>query len=178
MEVFIFHNNLPNYLTLLRILLIPVFILLFLNNQYFTAGIIFSISVFTDFLDGYFARKYNLTSKLGRLLDPFADKLTVISILFILVSMEIIPQIIAIIILTRETIILIGSITAYLMGIDIVNPSKLGKISIFILYIAIAAKMLQINHINMILFYIVIPLNIISGIDYIAKFFKKQQSSN
>ena len=166
---------LPNILTSIRILLIPVFIILFLNGEYFISGIIFTLSVFTDFLDGYFARKYDLTSKLGRLLDPFADKLTVISILFILVFTTDIPKIIPIILLSREIIILFGSIFAYLMGIDIVKPTNLGKFSIFLLYLAIVAKMLKIYNNDMILFYIVIPLNVISGIDYIIKFLKKNR---
>ncbi|MFW5998294.1 MAG: CDP-diacylglycerol--glycerol-3-phosphate 3-phosphatidyltransferase [bacterium] len=171
-------HYIPNFLTLLRILLIPVIIIYFLDGKFTIAGLIFAFSVFTDFLDGYFARKYNLTSKLGRLMDPFADKLTVISILYILVLMEILPAFVAIILLSREIVILIGSITSYLMGIDLVNPSKLGKLSIFVLYIAIVTKMLKINYIDMILFYIVIPLNIYSAFDYISKFFNKSRQIN
>jgi cardiolipin synthase len=170
---------LPNLLSTIRILLIPVFTYLFLNGDYYISGIVFSVSVLTDFLDGYFARKYNLTSKLGRLLDPFADKLTVISILFILVIMGVVPKIIAIILLSREIIILLGAMFSYFMGIDLVKPTLLGKFSIFLLYLAIAAKMLKIYHNDMILFYIVVPLNIVSGLDYIRKFiYKKQEIKN
>ena len=170
-------SYIPNFLTILRILLIPVFGYYFLTGSYFTAGIIFLISVCTDFFDGYFARKYNLTTKLGRLLDPLADKLTIISVLFILALSDVIPRIIAIILLTREIFILIGSALAYLIGVDVINPTRLGKLSIFLLYSAITAKLLNFNYIDMILFYIVIPLNIITGIDYFIKFIKHNNNN-
>lgn len=171
-------HYIPNFLTLLRILLIPIILVLFLHHNYTAAGLTFAFSVFTDFLDGYFARKYNLTSKLGRLMDPLADKLTVISVLYFFTIMEILPLFIAIVLLSRETLILIGSITSYFMGIDLVNPSSVGKFSIFILYIAITAQILKISYLDILLFYIVIPLNIYSAVDYINKFFDKSAQIN
>ncbi len=161
--------SLPNILTLSRILFIPIYINFFLNGDYIIAGSIFAFSAITDFLDGYIARKYNLTSKLGRILDPLADKLTIISILLVLIFSSIIPKVIAIILLTREIFIMFSSSIVYLMGIDVINPSYLGKLSIAILYVSIIARLLKINYFNidMVLLYVVLPLNIISGIDYI-----------
>ncbi|MFW6015742.1 MAG: CDP-diacylglycerol--glycerol-3-phosphate 3-phosphatidyltransferase [bacterium] len=161
-------NTLPNMLSFARILLIPVFILFFLNENYVLAGMFFSISAITDFFDGYFARKYNITTKLGKILDPFADKLTIISVLVVLIISNIIPQYIAIIILIREVFILISSTISYIMGFDFINPSKIGKLSIFILYVAIAIRLINFNKVAMILFYIVIPLNIYSAVNYIS----------
>ncbi|MFW6409870.1 MAG: CDP-diacylglycerol--glycerol-3-phosphate 3-phosphatidyltransferase [Halanaerobiales bacterium] len=156
----------PNMLTVIRILLIPLFIYMFFIGHYYISVLIFLLSALTDFFDGYFARKYDNFSKLGRILDPLADKLTIISVLVILCYVNIIPEVITIIILFREIFILLGGGIAYLLGIDIINPSLLGKISVFLLYVAIAAKLLNVRHVNMTLFYIVIPLNIISGINY------------
>jgi len=158
---------LPNILSIIRIILIPFFIYFFIATEYLLAGVLFSISGITDFFDGYFARKYNLTSKLGRMLDPFADKLTIISILIALTIKSIIPGYIAIIILTREVFIFLSSITSYLMGFDFINPSYIGKASIFLLYIAIALQLMDFNAIATYLFYFAIPLNIISGFNYI-----------
>ncbi|MFW6014880.1 MAG: CDP-diacylglycerol--glycerol-3-phosphate 3-phosphatidyltransferase [bacterium] len=157
----------PNILTILRIILIPFYINFFLIEKYIIAAVLFLVSAMTDFFDGYIARKYNITTKLGRILDPAADKLTIISILLVLIFKNIIPDFIAIIILTREIFIFISSTISFLLGYDFINPSNLGKISIFLLYVAITLKLFNVKFIDMALFYIVIPLNIISGIDYV-----------
>lgn len=163
----------PNLFTILRILFIPFFIKYFLSGNYLIAGIIFILSALTDFLDGYLARKYKLNTQLGRILDPLADKLTIISILIVLVIADIIPRFIAIILLTREIFIFISSTVTFIMGIDVINPSSIGKLSIFLLYLAIALRLLKVNYIDMVLFYIVIPLNILSALDYVFTAIKK-----
>ena len=159
-------------------MLIPVFVLLFTQEMYLLAIIIFVISVSTDFLDGYLAKKYNLITDLGRVLDPLADKLTIISVLLVLFFSEIIPGIIAGIFLFRELFILLGGLMAYLMNIDIIHATRLGKTAIFLLYVAIIStlfydalshKPLYFKYITDILFYIAIPLNIISGVDYFIR---------
>ena len=76
--------NLPNKLTLGRLILIPFFIVAFYLNftgHYLVALGIFALAAFTDFLDGYIARKYNLVTDLGKFLDPIADKVLVLSAL-------------------------------------------------------------------------------------------------
>ncbi|ACL69820.1 CDP-alcohol phosphatidyltransferase family protein [Halothermothrix orenii] len=166
-------NILPNLLTLVRIVLIPVYINYFISGDYITAAVIFSISGLSDFFDGFLARRYNVTSKLGRILDPLADKLTIISILFLLVTVDIIPELAAIVILTREILVLLGSGIAYVLGIDMINPSILGKISVFLLYVTLAGKLFDIKYIDIILIYIVIPLNVISAIGYTITAVKK-----
>jgi len=133
---------------------------------------VFSISGLTDFLDGYLARKYNMVTDLGRLLDPLADKLTLISILVVLIYMNVIPKIISITLLTREVFVLFGSSIMYLMGRDLIKPTLLGKSSMFLLYVAIAASLLDLAFIDMLLYYVVIPLNIISALDYIRNAYK------
>jgi len=138
-----------------------------MKEKYLTAGILFSISAITDFFDGYFARKYNSVTKLGRILDPFADKLTIISILVVLIFSNIIPRFIPIILLVRELFIFVGSIISYILGFDFIHPSKMGKISIFLLYLAIALQLMSLKTIAKYLFYIVVPLNIFSGLNYV-----------
>ena len=73
--------NLPNKLTLMRIILVPVFVLCFLKQWYFPALIVFALASITDALDGKIARKYNLITNFGKFLDPLADKVLVISAL-------------------------------------------------------------------------------------------------
>ena len=80
----IFHTNFPNMLSLFRILMSPVFIFLMLKQEPYYRVISFVLVLcvsLTDALDGYYARKYNLISKVGKYLDPIADKIFVLSIL-------------------------------------------------------------------------------------------------
>lgn len=165
--------NYPNILTIIRLLLIPVYLYFFLIGEYIVSGIFFSISGLTDFLDGYLARKYDMVTDLGRILDPLADKLSIISILAVLIYMDLIPKVISITLLTREVFVLFGSGIMYLLGKDFIEPTWLGKSSIFLLYVAIAASLLDIKFIDMILFYVVIPINIISALDYIRNAYYK-----
>ncbi len=81
--------NLPNILTLARILLIPIFVLVYLipgRDTYLVAALLFGLAAFTDWLDGYLARRLNQTTPFGAFLDPVADKLIVVAALTILVG--------------------------------------------------------------------------------------------
>lgn len=106
--------NLPNKLTLLRICLIPVFAVLFFVKaiplNYVFATIVFCLAAFTDFLDGYFARKLGLVTNLGKFLDPIADKVLVSTAMILLLTVpEVLPPVIGAIcvsvILARELMI-------------------------------------------------------------------------
>ena len=97
--------NLPNLLTLSRILLIPVFVLLFWTptpGRSLAAAVVFVIAAVTDLLDGYLARRRSQVTKLGRLLDPIADKLLVLSGLILLVQLQRVAAVVAILIIARE----------------------------------------------------------------------------
>jgi CDP-diacylglycerol--glycerol-3-phosphate 3-phosphatidyltransferase len=81
--------NLPNILTLARILLIPIFVLVYIipdSNTYLIAAVLFGLAAFTDWLDGYLARRLNQTTPFGAFLDPVADKLIVVAALVILIG--------------------------------------------------------------------------------------------
>ncbi len=108
--------NLPNKLTLMRIILIPVFLIVLLvpmdideHIKRYIAAVIFLVSAFTDFLDGYIARKYNLVTNFGKFMDPLADKLLVCSAMIALIDLpnQIVPLpgIVVIIIIAREFVI-------------------------------------------------------------------------
>ena len=167
--------NIPNFLTLIRLLLIPFYIYLFLIGNYITSGILFVIATSTDLLDGYIARKYSMETEIGKLLDPIADKLTVISILSMLIYLDIIPRFIAIILLIRESIIFLSTSIAYIFGKNFVNPSILGKLSIAFLYAGLAARLFELNILSNYILYLALPLNIISGIAYFVNAIKNNQ---
>lgn len=97
--------NLPNKITLLRIVLIPAFIALLLNGYYYASGILFIFAAATDALDGYIARKYHLITNFGKIMDPLSDKLLVTSALICLVEMGEVAGWMVIVILGREFIV-------------------------------------------------------------------------
>ncbi|MDE7428093.1 MAG: CDP-diacylglycerol--glycerol-3-phosphate 3-phosphatidyltransferase, partial [Lachnospiraceae bacterium] len=101
--------NLPNKLTVFRVILIPFFVVLLLFDitayDDWIALAIFIIASLTDFLDGHIARKYNLVTNFGKFMDPLADKLLVCSALICLVELSRIPAWIVILIIAREFII-------------------------------------------------------------------------
>lgn len=129
--------NLPNLLTWLRIILIPLFVGIFyfekswvsVSNQNLVATIIFTAAAVTDWLDGWLARRLNQTSAFGAFLDPVADKLMVAAALIILVQLERLDAIIALIIIGREiTISALREWMAHIGAGRSVAVSFLGKV--------------------------------------------------
>lgn len=164
--------SIPNYISILRILLIPLYLYLFIQGNILAAAVFFAISAVTDFFDGYIARKYNMQTRLGKLLDPLADKLTIVSALLVLIYLDIIPQLLSLIILIREVFILLSGIITYIFGLNFIEPTLLGKSSAALLYLAIVIKLLDLNYFGNILFYIIIPINIFSAVDYSLRAYK------
>ena len=134
--------NLPNTLTMLRILLIPVFAIVFYMspthqaNVYATA--VFALAAITDWLDGYYARKWNQTSAFGAFLDPVADKLMVAAALIILVEFDRVGAVVAFIIIGRE--IAISALREWMAGIGergSVAVATIGKVKTVVQMVAI-----------------------------------------
>lgn len=163
--------NLPTILTLIRILIIPIFIMKAPNNPQFGA-VLFFIASITDFFDGYLARKFNQITKLGIILDPIADKLLIITALIILVDLVRVPTWIATLIILREFIV--TTLRFYALSRGIVLPAeKAGKaktviqmISILFLLIAEEIYGIDLYNIGLVLIYIATALAVYSGIGY------------
>ena len=170
-------KHIPNILTVLRFLLIP-FTLYYLTNDQFILAIIFlTLSGLTDVLDGAIARKFNLITNFGKLIDPLADKITQLSVLGALVSKNIIPKWILIIVLVKEAAMVAGA--SFLYGKDLVVSSKwYGKASTVLFYLAIVLSMifrdLKITtSIDLILYYIAVTMTIFSLVMYFREFYTK-----
>ncbi|MCI8384110.1 MAG: CDP-alcohol phosphatidyltransferase family protein [Clostridia bacterium] len=134
-------KHVPNTLTVIRLLLIPVIVFYIFTGQYILAFIFFTISGVTDIADGCIARKFNLISNFGKLMDPLADKLTQIATLASLVFTNIIPVWILLIVFLKEFIMICGA--SFLYGKDVVVYSKwYGKLATVLLYIAIVISLL------------------------------------
>lgn len=130
----------PNILTIIRFLLIPIIITLISSGKYVDAIIVFSISGITDILDGTIARKYDLISDFGKLMDPLADKLTQLSMLLMLTVKKIIPLWIVVVVFIKEFCMICGA--SFLYGKELVVSSKwYGKLATTLFYLAIVVSL-------------------------------------
>ena len=131
----------PNILTILRFIFIPIILYFIFTGNYILGIVFFTISGITDVLDGFIARKFNLISNFGKLMDPLADKLTQISVLAALVTVKIIPVWILTIVVLKELIMVIGA--SFLYGKDVVVYSKwYGKLATVLFYLAIVISLI------------------------------------
>ena len=169
--------NLPNKLTILRVLLIPFFVFFlltdFVSGSKWIALVIFCIASLTDFADGKIARKYNLVTNFGKFMDPLADKVLVCSAFICLVDLHRIPTWIVLVIIAREFIISGFRLVASDNGI-VIAASYWGKFkttfqmfAIILLIMDLGGSLVYI--VEQILIYIALILTLISLVDYIAK---------
>lgn len=122
--------NLPNILTLIRVLLIPVFVILIINKIFGWALITFAIAGITDGIDGLIARITHQRTELGAYLDPIADKLLLSAGFVTLAIIEFVPSWLAVIVLTRDVIILVGILVMILTSYHPkIHPSLVSKVT-------------------------------------------------
>ena len=125
--------NVPNVLTLIRLLLVPVYVVLFAIGRKYAALITFMVASFTDFLDGQIARKYNLITDFGKLMDPLADKIMVLTAMFSMVFGNqyipgVIPLLPVLILFVKESYMVYGSHRLLKRGL-VVQSQMSGKIA-------------------------------------------------
>lgn len=176
-------KHIPNILTMIRFLLIPAIIIFCLQQNYILAIIFLTISGITDILDGVIARKYNLITDFGKLMDPLADKATQVSLLTVLVIKNIIPIWILVIVVIKEFCMVSGA--SFLYGKELVVSSKwYGKLATVLFYVAIVCSFLIIQlsetiqfninlvkNINNIIYYLAVATAVISLILYMKAFY-------
>ena len=168
--------NLPNKLTLLRVFLVPVFVILMLaplSWGRWAALAVFIIASLTDTADGYIARKYNLVTDFGKFMDPLADKLLVCAAMICLITTGQLPAWIVIVIISREFIISGFRLIAAEKGI-VIAASWWGKIKTVVQMVMICALLINAGAawfkvLEQILIYAALVLTVVSLIDYIIK---------
>ena len=122
--------NIPNFLTVLRIVLVPVIVILLIQGQYAKALVCFVVAGVTDGLDGLLARILNQVTVVGAYLDPVADKALVISMFTTLAIVGAVPGWLAVVVISRDCIILGGILVLTLMSVDLeIKPSYVSKIN-------------------------------------------------
>lgn len=167
------NKNIPNILTMFRVICIPIFILLFIFNFRYISAVVFVIASITDYFDGKIARKYNIISNFGKLMDPLADKMLVIAALMCLTENNEVNFLCTLIVVLREISISSIRLIALEKG-EVIAASMWGKYKTATQMISIVMILFNVYEINKVLyyityglFYISTALVIISLIDYI-----------
>lgn len=171
--------NLPNKLTMLRVILVPVFMVFAALCRYGTqgfnaglmlaAGIVFAVASFTDFLDGYLARKNNLVTDFGKFMDPLADKLLVVAAMLLFVEQHQMPAWALLLVVAREF-----AVTGLrLIAVDngrVIAAAWSGKIKTASTMVAICLMLLwNIPWLNTVCWVVIVVTTVYSGVEYFVK---------
>ncbi|AEH44723.1 CDP-diacylglycerol/glycerol-3-phosphate 3-phosphatidyltransferase [Thermodesulfatator indicus DSM 15286] len=159
--------NIPNLVTILRLCLVPVVISYLLAGDHQKALIFFLIAGLSDVLDGFLARRLNQKTLLGAILDPIADKTLVDSIYLLGAYLELLPKWLAVIVVGRDFLILLGFLCLVAITKKIeVRPTYLSKATTAIQVITVVATLAKIPNLN-ILFYLTGVFTVLSGLHYL-----------
>ena len=165
--------NIPNSLTLIRILLTPLFVIFLLKDLLSFALLVFTIAAISDALDGLFARYFNQHTELGAYLDPIADKLLLTSAFVSLAILKIVPGWLTVIVISRDILILLGVTIFAMTNINFdVRPSIASKCTtvaqLSTVFLALLdPKLPDFYMIQLSLYWLTAGLTIISGLHYI-----------
>lgn len=167
--------NIPNFLTMIRFFMIPAFILVFfssIENNILIATYIFILAGITDVLDGYIARKYNLITKAGTVLDPLADKLMQITVLLSFTIAGFLPVWVIVVVGLKELMMIIGGLILYFFEHETVIPAnKYGKIATLSFYVAILSVAFKVpTMLSYFLIILAVALTIFAFINYLNDF--------
>lgn len=167
--------TLPNFLTFLRIIAVPVFLIL-ISNQHYGAGLVLFLAAgITDTVDGVLARLTDSKSDLGASLDPLADKLLLVSSFVTLAWLGVIPSWLMILVLTRDVVILAGYLVIYFVSTPIqVNPTSVSKLNTFFemltigfALVTLARPDMSMGRVNLVAWYCTAATVTISGVHYV-----------
>jgi len=170
MATSVFPLNLPNLLTVLRIMLVPALVVALLGNTQggdVLAAIVFALASLTDFVDGYLARARDSITTFGKLMDPLADKLLIVAALVSLVSLHRLAAWVAMVIITRELAVTMLRLAASQMGV-VMAASMAGKVKTCLQIVAILAVIAvhgQPSWVTVLL-YVTVAVTVLSGLDF------------
>ncbi len=166
--------NLPNIITFFRIFLVPLIICFIFQGKYVTALILFLAAGVSDVADGFVARRFNMRTELGAVLDPLADKILIVVSVIALGRLGLLPMWLAIVIICRDIVIAGGALTwHFTIGRVEMAPSFVSKVNTFcqigmiFLVLCQASSLVQIPSWQPLLFYLVLLTSLVSGIQYV-----------
>jgi CDP-diacylglycerol---glycerol-3-phosphate 3-phosphatidyltransferase len=165
-----FAPNLPNVLTVLRIMLVPVLVVALLGNTPegdVLAAVVFALASLTDFIDGYLARSRDAVSTFGKLMDPLADKLLIVAALLALVSLNRLAAWVAMVIIARELAVTVLRMGATQAGV-VMAANTFGKLKTCVQIAAILALIAVPGHPVWVslLVYLAVLVTVLSGLDF------------
>jgi cardiolipin synthase len=176
--------TLPNLITLLRVLLVPVVAVSLIEGLYAAAFVLFALAGIGDWLDGYLARRLNQTSRLGAILDPLADKLIMVSVSLILAWQGLLPVWFAALLILRDLLIVTGALAYHLLfGHVEMAPTRLSKLNTALAFFALAlaladaAALSPIGHRLHLLYALVVLTLLASGANYVWIWGRKAMSA-
>ena len=137
--------NLPNFLTILRIVAIPIFLIFLTDGRFGLALLVFVAAGITDSLDGAIARLTNTRTTLGAYMDPLADKMLILSAFVVFASMDVVPRWLTVVVISRDVIILIGYLSLFLLTQQLmeIRPSAISKAATFLHLATLSAVLLS-----------------------------------
>ena len=169
--------TIPNLISAFRIILVPVFLVLIINDRFLDGLVVFVLAGISDGVDGMVARLFNQKSLLGSYLDPLADKCLLIAAFVCLAVMHIIPIWLTVLVITRDILILLGSLVLFMKnGAYTVKPSIWGKATTF-LQLSTVFLVLVEKHFHLFTQYVYVvygatgTLTVISGFFYIRSWY-------
>lgn len=169
--------NIPNFLSLIRIFLVPVLVIFLIQGSFLNALIVFVIAGITDALDGFFARILNQKTVLGAYLDPLADKALLISTFVTLSILGMIPAWLTVIVVSRDFVILLGVSVLFFMSVSFeIRPAFVSKVTtvlqLLTVFLVLGLRCLtedfSCQSIEMV-YWVTALVTIISGLNYVAK---------
>ncbi|NLK68705.1 MAG: phosphatidylglycerophosphate synthase [Clostridiaceae bacterium] len=169
-------RHIPNILTILRLIVIPIMVYYMLRREWVISLIIFVSAEITDVLDGYIARKYNFISKFGKLADPLADKLLQLTALFFLSRGDIIPSHFFYILCIKELAMVVGALL-FLKKDVVVHSNWMGKAAATILFLGIILAFLNLS-ISVVILCIGVIVSIVAGVFYLKAFLQQVKGSS
>ncbi len=170
--------NIPNILSVIRICLVPVFILVYFGDSessHIYAAIVYAVASLTDILDGKIARKYNITTSLGRILDPLGDKLMTMAVIVSITIDRVIPVWAVIVFLVKECMMGLGGMILYNKLEDMPASNYFGKCSTVVFFAVCVILMLFRNipqTVALVLISFALAVMLLAFASYIVKFVK------
>jgi cardiolipin synthase len=161
--------NVPNMLTMSRFVLIPLFLILYLNDRPIVALCILLVAGLTDFLDGFIARRSGQVTVTGSMLDPLADKLMMLSVVLALLIKNILPWTAFAVMTFRELVMIIGSGVYHFQGLKTVPANLFGKVTTVLYYAAILLMFLELPG-GVAVLWCGIALSFVSSVIYFVTF--------
>ena len=171
--------NLPNLISLARLLLVPVTVWLLVANEMMAAFWVFVAAGLSDAVDGFIAKRFNMSTELGRYLDPLADKALLVSVYVTLGIRGVLPDWLVILVVTRDVLILGGMALALMLSMPLpLRPAIVSKVNTALQIILAATTLmgagfaLPIETLTMPLVYAVAALTVLSGAYYLARWMR------